>query len=184
MEEITLKNNATESRRRMPCSAVFVFIGAEPAAEWLPAEIARDTNGYLLTGTDVMRSGLVAADGSRPVSAGDDASRRAGRRRHPRGLDQARWLRGGRRLAGGDLCPSFAVDRSLRGLRRSMESTSVESTSATLSGTQQAGTSALGTQHRAGLGMGRAWVVGDVLKCSGTPRAIVAKSTLMASWLG
>ena len=43
---------------RVPCSAVFVFIGAEPAAEWLPAEIARDANGYLLTGTDVVRSGL------------------------------------------------------------------------------------------------------------------------------
>ena len=37
---------------------MFVFIGAEPAAEWLPAEIARNANGYLLTGTDVIRSGL------------------------------------------------------------------------------------------------------------------------------
>ena len=45
-------------QRDVPCSAVFVFIGAEPAAEWLPAEIARDANGYLLTGTDVVRSGL------------------------------------------------------------------------------------------------------------------------------
>jgi thioredoxin reductase (NADPH) len=58
LEEIAMKNNVTEARRRTPCSAVFVFIGAEPAAEWLPAEIARDTNGYVLTGTDVMRSGL------------------------------------------------------------------------------------------------------------------------------
>ena len=45
-------------QRRVPCSAVFVFIGAEPSAEWLPADIARDANGYLLTGTDVVRSGL------------------------------------------------------------------------------------------------------------------------------
>ena len=52
------KNNATRPQSRVPCSAVFVFIGAEPAAEWLPAEIARDANGYLLTGTDVVRSGL------------------------------------------------------------------------------------------------------------------------------
>ena len=58
MEAITLKNNADGPRRPMPCSAVFVFIGAEPAAEWLPEKIARDTNGYLLTGTDVVRSGL------------------------------------------------------------------------------------------------------------------------------
>ncbi len=58
IEAIDLRNNATKSERRVPCSAVFVFIGAEPSAEWLPAEIARDANGYLLTGTDVVRSGL------------------------------------------------------------------------------------------------------------------------------
>jgi thioredoxin reductase (NADPH) len=57
VEAIALRNNATKSERRVPCSAVFVFIGAEPAAEWLPADIARDANGYLLTGTDVVRSG-------------------------------------------------------------------------------------------------------------------------------
>ena len=58
IEEITLKSNNGAAKRRMPCSAVFVFIGAEPSAEWLPAEIGRDANGYLLTGTDVVRSGL------------------------------------------------------------------------------------------------------------------------------
>lgn len=58
VEEITLKNNADAAQSRMPCSAVFVFIGAVPAAEWLPPNIGRDTNGYLLTGTDVVRSGL------------------------------------------------------------------------------------------------------------------------------
>ena len=58
LEAITLKNNVTQSQRQVPCSAVFVFIGAEPSAEWLPADIARDANGYLLTGADVVRSGL------------------------------------------------------------------------------------------------------------------------------
>jgi thioredoxin reductase (NADPH) len=57
IEALTLRNNATQSEPRLPCSAVFVFIGAEPAAEWLPADIARDANGYVLTGTDVVRSG-------------------------------------------------------------------------------------------------------------------------------
>jgi thioredoxin reductase (NADPH) len=37
---------------------VFVFIGAEPAAGWLPTEIARDAKGFVLTGTDVIASGL------------------------------------------------------------------------------------------------------------------------------
>jgi thioredoxin reductase (NADPH) len=57
IEALTLRHDATQSERRLPCSAVFVFIGAEPAAEWLPADIARDANGYVLTGTDVVRSG-------------------------------------------------------------------------------------------------------------------------------
>ncbi len=51
------KRRPQVEQRDIPCSAVFVFIGAEPAADWLPAEIGRDANGYLLTGTDVVRSG-------------------------------------------------------------------------------------------------------------------------------
>jgi thioredoxin reductase (NADPH) len=58
IESLTLRKNAKKTESRVPCSAVFVFIGAEPAATWLPGEIARDANGYLLTGTDVVRSGL------------------------------------------------------------------------------------------------------------------------------
>jgi thioredoxin reductase (NADPH) len=58
IEEITLKSLDSATKRRLPCSALFVFIGANPAADWLPAEIAHDANGYLLTGTDVVRSGL------------------------------------------------------------------------------------------------------------------------------
>jgi len=38
-------------------AAVFVFIGAEPGCSWLPETIARDKLGYLLTGTDALRSG-------------------------------------------------------------------------------------------------------------------------------
>jgi thioredoxin reductase (NADPH) len=56
--EITIKNHVDATQRRLPCSAVFVFIGAEPSAEWLPSKIGRDANGYLLTGSDVLRSGL------------------------------------------------------------------------------------------------------------------------------
>jgi thioredoxin reductase (NADPH) len=54
---LCLRKSGPNSEIRVPCSAVFVFIGAEPGAEWLPAEIARDSNGYVLTGTDVIRSG-------------------------------------------------------------------------------------------------------------------------------
>jgi thioredoxin reductase (NADPH) len=56
LEAIDLRNNGATAQ--LPCAAVFVFIGAEPAAEWLPAEIARDAKGFVLTGADVMSSGL------------------------------------------------------------------------------------------------------------------------------
>ena len=59
IDAITLKHHAAaRSGSRLPCSAVFVFIGAEPSAEWLPADIGRDAKGYLLTGSDAIRSGL------------------------------------------------------------------------------------------------------------------------------
>ncbi len=57
IEAVELRNNRTEERQNLACGAVFVFIGAEPACDWLPSEIARDSNGYLLTGTEVVRSG-------------------------------------------------------------------------------------------------------------------------------
>jgi thioredoxin reductase (NADPH) len=56
IEAITLKG-AGKSPQPLPCSAVFVFIGAEAASDWLPAEIARDKGGYVLTGSDALRTG-------------------------------------------------------------------------------------------------------------------------------
>jgi len=38
-------------------SAIFVFIGAEPGADWLPNLVARDKLGYLLTGQDALTTG-------------------------------------------------------------------------------------------------------------------------------
>src|SRR5262249_42098667 len=49
--------NLSGAATQLPCAAVFVFIGADPAAEWLPAAIARDARGFVLTGTDVIASG-------------------------------------------------------------------------------------------------------------------------------
>jgi thioredoxin reductase (NADPH) len=43
--------------RRMASSGLFVFIGADAETDWLPAELARDARGYLLTGDDVVRAG-------------------------------------------------------------------------------------------------------------------------------
>jgi thioredoxin reductase (NADPH) len=44
-------------RTRLPVRALFVFIGAEPIAEWLPTDVGRDKNGYVLVGGDAHQSG-------------------------------------------------------------------------------------------------------------------------------
>ena len=43
--------------RRENCGGLFVFIGADAETQWLPAEIARDDRGYVLTGNDVAKAG-------------------------------------------------------------------------------------------------------------------------------
>ncbi len=41
-------------------SSVFIFIGAAPKTEWLPAEVAKDEKGFVLAGADLKRSGIDA----------------------------------------------------------------------------------------------------------------------------
>jgi thioredoxin reductase (NADPH) len=43
--------------RRVDCSAVFVFIGAQPCTDWMPPSLAVDSKGFILTGADAERSG-------------------------------------------------------------------------------------------------------------------------------
>jgi thioredoxin reductase (NADPH) len=48
--------------RHETCGGLFVFIGADAETAWLPAEIARDMKGYVLTGADAMKTGLWPGD--------------------------------------------------------------------------------------------------------------------------
>lgn len=41
----------------MTAAALFVLIGAEPHTRWLPEEIVRDEQGFVVTGQDLMRDG-------------------------------------------------------------------------------------------------------------------------------
>jgi thioredoxin reductase (NADPH) len=52
LESVTLKSGNT-----FPAAAVFVFIGAEPGCDWLPAGIKRDRLGYIITGVEALQSG-------------------------------------------------------------------------------------------------------------------------------
>jgi thioredoxin reductase (NADPH) len=57
LESFDVLNRETKKRETFQCSAIFVFIGAEPGAKWLPESVLRDPLGYVLTGTDVAISG-------------------------------------------------------------------------------------------------------------------------------
>ena len=54
---IDIRDNASAQVRRQDCGGLFVFIGADAETDWLPAEIARDARGYVLTGDDVVKAG-------------------------------------------------------------------------------------------------------------------------------
>jgi thioredoxin reductase (NADPH) len=55
LEQLTLRT--TGATTTAPADALFLLIGARPHTEWLPPEIARDEQGYLVTGTDLSREG-------------------------------------------------------------------------------------------------------------------------------
>jgi thioredoxin reductase (NADPH) len=54
---IHIRDIGTEEVRRHDCGGLFIYIGADAETEWLPADIARDTRGYVLTGEDLKKAG-------------------------------------------------------------------------------------------------------------------------------
>jgi thioredoxin reductase (NADPH) len=53
---IDIRDKATDTVSRHDCGGLFVFIGADAETAWLPADIARDRRGYVLTGDDVVKA--------------------------------------------------------------------------------------------------------------------------------
>lgn len=50
-------DRVTGASRREESAGLFVFIGADAETDWLPAEVAREGHGYVLTGEDLRRAG-------------------------------------------------------------------------------------------------------------------------------
>jgi thioredoxin reductase (NADPH) len=57
LEQLTLRTG--DGTSTVPADALFVLIGAHPHTDWLPPEIARDDQGFLMTGTDLSRDDAV-----------------------------------------------------------------------------------------------------------------------------
>jgi thioredoxin reductase (NADPH) len=59
LESVRLRGPHGESTR--PASSVFVFIGAEPGADWLPPSVERDEKGFVMAGPDLRVDGKMPA---------------------------------------------------------------------------------------------------------------------------
>lgn len=53
LQSLELRENATGEQETVAADGLFVLIGARPRTDWLPEEIARDEQGFLLTGADL-----------------------------------------------------------------------------------------------------------------------------------
>jgi thioredoxin reductase (NADPH) len=54
---IDIRDGSSKAVRRRDRGGLFIFIGADAETGWLPADIARDARGYVLTGDDVVKTG-------------------------------------------------------------------------------------------------------------------------------
>ncbi len=61
LEWLELADRATGARRTVEAAALFVLVGAEPHTGWLPAAVARDDWGFVVTGAGLTR-GKAAGD--------------------------------------------------------------------------------------------------------------------------
>src|SRR6202161_4312058 len=57
LEEISVLCSDTNKVERVPASAMFIFIGAQPRTDWLGESGEWDQRGFLLTGPDLMQDG-------------------------------------------------------------------------------------------------------------------------------
>jgi thioredoxin reductase (NADPH) len=57
LEAVTIRNTKTRREEKLPAAALFVFIGVRPQSELVAGLVRCDTNGYVLTGPDLLREG-------------------------------------------------------------------------------------------------------------------------------
>jgi len=57
LQTLTLRHRQTGATEIMPASALFVMIGTEPHTQWLADSVARDSQGFILTGPDLHTAG-------------------------------------------------------------------------------------------------------------------------------
>jgi thioredoxin reductase (NADPH) len=62
LDGLSIRDRTSGAVETVPAAALFVLIGAEPHTDWLPEEIVRDRQGFILTGNDLLIGAEPAAD--------------------------------------------------------------------------------------------------------------------------
>jgi thioredoxin reductase (NADPH) len=53
LEHLVLRDHVEDDEETVDADGLFLMIGARPHTEWLPQEVVRDAQGFVLTGTDL-----------------------------------------------------------------------------------------------------------------------------------
>jgi thioredoxin reductase (NADPH) len=57
LEEIDVRHHDSKTTETLAAGALFIFIGAEPQTEWLNHIVCRDSKGFVVTGTNLLKNG-------------------------------------------------------------------------------------------------------------------------------
>jgi len=57
LESLTLSRDYGKTQESVTASALFIFIGAVPNTDWLGDQVARDSHGFILSGSDIGSNG-------------------------------------------------------------------------------------------------------------------------------
>jgi thioredoxin reductase (NADPH) len=71
LEEVVVEDNRTGTRSRVPCRALFLFIGADPHARWLEGTVQLDRHGFVCTGPDAGRQSSLESSQPGVFAVGD-----------------------------------------------------------------------------------------------------------------
>jgi thioredoxin reductase (NADPH) len=62
LEFVVVRDRATGQKQHLVLASLFVMIGARPRTEWLPQDVGRDGDGFVLSGADSAASSLWRLD--------------------------------------------------------------------------------------------------------------------------
>ncbi len=54
LQAVTVADRAAGAKEEQPTNWLFIFIGASPRTDWLGPDVARDENGFVITGQDLL----------------------------------------------------------------------------------------------------------------------------------